>query len=741
MFFLDHAWLVPLIPAVSFVVILLFGKRLPRKGAEIGIAAVGASFVLSCGALYQWIKRVQDADKSHGVGSAIAALGRSIGRLGAEGSAARVAPVTHHLTWFENAGTKLTVGIQIDGLAVIVMFVVTLVSLLVHVYSVEYMRGDRRFTYFYAALSLFTASMLLLVVADNTLQLLVGWELVGLCSFMLIGHWWEEKPNSAAALKAFLTTRTGDIGLLVGVAMTYWLVDRATGHGSFNILAVNQAASSASVGHTLVMWTALALLLAIIGKSGQFPLHTWLPDAMAGPTPVSALIHAATMVVAGVYLGARLYPVFWHGLSIGTPGHGGVNAMAVIGGITVIIGAALAFVQFDIKKVLAYSTISQLGYMVMALGVGAWTAAVFHLFTHAFFKADLFLGAGSVSHSGSHHSFDMKRDMGGLKKYMPQTFWTFVVASLALAGIFPLAGFWSKDEILVSAGHNGYKAFFVVGLIGAFMTAAYMTRCVYLTFFGEYRGSVEHEVHEVVEAEVLAEGDELVEHHLAEEQDAFVPGFGGHGDAHSAEPHESNRLITVPLWILTFFAAFAGFVNAPGVEKFDKWFEPRVAFVPAPHVSFNVIAAIVSVAVALTGIGAAYAYYWRGLGPHELAERNELARAGKRFLVMKYYLDVLYEQKIVASIKGPIAAGVYWFNQHVIDNFLNYAGRGAIGLGRATYEYVDQKGVDGLVNGLAIATGESGGVVRKVQTGRLQFYALLLVVAVGLFALSLWIFA
>ena len=431
MFFLDHAWLVPLIPAVSFVIILFFGKRMPRGGAEVGITAVGASFVLACGTLFQWINRVRDADNAHGVSGAIGAIGRSVGRLGAEGSAAQVLPVVHHVTWFENAGVKLTVGVQIDGLAAIVMFVVTLVSLLVHVYSLEYMRGDRRFTHFYAALSLFTASMLLLVVADNTLQMLVGWELVGLCSFMLIGHWWEEKPNSDAALKAFLTTRTGDIGLLVGVVMSYWLVERATGHGSFNILSVNEAAASSSVGHTLVMWTALAFLLAIIGKSGQFPLHTWLPDAMAGPTPVSALIHAATMVVAGVYLGARLYPVFWHGLSIGTPGHGCLNAMAVIGGITVIIGAALAFVQDDIKKVLAYSTISQLGYMVMALGVGAWTAAVFHLFTHAFFKADLFLGAGSVSHSGSHHSFDMKKDMGGLKKYMPQTYWTFVIGSLA----------------------------------------------------------------------------------------------------------------------------------------------------------------------------------------------------------------------------------------------------------------------------------------------------------------------
>jgi len=741
MFFLDHAWLVPLIPAVSFVIILFFGKRMPRGGAEVGIAAVGASFVLACGTLVQWINRVRDADNAHGLGAAIGAIGRSVGRLGAEGSAAQVLPVVHHVTWFENAGVKLTVGVQIDGLAAIVMFVVTLVSLLVHVYSLEYMRGDRRFTHFYAALSLFTASMLLLVVADNTLQMLVGWELVGLCSFMLIGHWWEEKPNSDAALKAFLTTRTGDIGLLVGVVMSYWLVERATGHGSFNILAVNQAAASSSVGHTLVMWTALAFLLAIIGKSGQFPLHTWLPDAMAGPTPVSALIHAATMVVAGVYLGARLYPIFWHGLSIGTPGHGGLNAMAVIGGITVIIGAALAFVQDDIKKVLAYSTISQLGYMVMALGVGAWTAAVFHLFTHAFFKADLFLGAGSVSHSGSHHSFDMKKDMGGLKKYMPQTFWTFAIGTLALAGIFPLAGFWSKDEILVNAGHNGYQAFVIVGLVGAFMTAAYMTRCVYLTFFGEYRGGAEHsEEHELADDDAHMA---LVGHDAGHDadHDKHIPGFGAHADdGHGHGPHESNRLLTGPLWVLSFFAVFAGLLNAPGILKFEKWFQPRVAFVDVNPAKFSVILAIVSVVIALLGIGASYAYYWLGAGPQRLTERNAMARAGKHLLVMKYYLDVLYTDIIVGSLKGAIANGVYWVNQNVIDNVLNYAGKGAIGLGKFTYEYIDQRGVDGVVNGLANVTGEAGGELRKVQTGRLQFYALILVLAVGLFALALWIF-
>ena len=275
------------------------------------------------------------------------------------------------------------------------------------------------------------------------------------------------------------------------------------------------------------------LLIGIIGKSGQFPLHTWLPDAMAGPTPVSALIHAATMVVAGVYLGARLYGVFWEGFSIA---NGGMNPMAIIGAVTIIVGALLAFVQDDIKKVLAYSTISQLGYMVMGLGVGAWVGAIFHLFTHAFFKALLFLGAGSISHSGSHHSFDMKKDMGGLRKFMPITFVTFMIGTAALAGIVPLAGFWSKDEILATAGQSGFHFFQIVGIGGAILTAAYMTRCVYLTFFGEYRG-----------------------HH---------------------HPHESPKAITVPLIVLAVFSVFAGLLNAAplGVEKFKEYVEPRVAF-------------------------------------------------------------------------------------------------------------------------------------------------------------------
>jgi NADH-quinone oxidoreductase subunit L len=673
----------------SFVLILFFGKRMPRHGSEIGITALGTSFVLSCIAAVQWIQRVEDGTGKGGV-EALKAFGKGLVMSG--GSEAVVKPVIHTVTWWRSGGLVFSAGTQIDGLAVMMLFVVTLISLLVHVYSTAYMHDDVRYTYFFAALSLFTASMLTLVVASNTLQLLIGWELVGLCSFMLIGHWWEEQANTNAALKAFLTTRTGDIGLMIGVIVTFFAANR-----TFDIQAMNTLALHGVNGHTIWLVGASCLLIGIIGKSGQFPLHTWLPDAMAGPTPGSALIHAATMVVAGVYLGARLYPVFFNGFSIAA---GGVNFMALIGGITIIVGAVLAFVQPDIKKVLAYSTISQLGYMVMALGSGAWVAAVFHLFTHAFFKALLFLGAGSVSHSGSHHSFDMKKDMGGLRKYMPITFWTFMIGSLALAGIFPFAGFWSKDEILVTAGRSGYDFFLVVGLVGAFLTAAYMTRCVYLTFFGEFRG---------------------------------------HG-----EPHESERAITIPLVVLAVFSVLAGVLAWSAwpfhLEKFKEWVEPRVAFPVVVHPGFDYSKAAISLAVAVLGIGIA-AYLWfqhEELGPFKgLTQRNKAAHAAYTFLEKKYYLDDLYENVIVASIKGGIARASYWINQHVIDAVVNGAGRGAKSAGKFTYEKLDQRGVDGAINGVAEVTGESGGLLRYFQSGRIQRYALLMFAAVGLLSLAI----
>jgi NADH-quinone oxidoreductase subunit L len=392
------------------------------------------------------------------------------------------------------------------------------------------------------------------------------------------------------------------------------------------------------------------------------------------------------MVVAGVYLVSRFYGVFSQAFHILTPGHSGANLVAVIGGTTVIIAALLAFVQHDIKRVLAYSTISQLGYMVMALGCGAWTAAVFHLFTHAFFKADLFLGAGSVSHSGSHHSFDMKKDMGGLRKYMPTTFWTFVIASGALAGIFPLAGFWSKDEILANAGHNGYTAFMVIGVIGAGMTAAYMTRCIWLTFFGEYRG---------------------------------------HG-----HPHESPSLITVPLIILTVMAVGAGWLNGFGLHYFQKWTENDVVagVMSAAHATeakFNLPLALVSLGVAIAAIAMTFAYYELHAFTqlHELTRKSRAAQAGFNFLENKYYLDTLYTDIIVGGIKGPFARAAYWLNQNVIDGVVNAVGIGSRVVAEFLYNYVDQGVIDGAVNGAGASAEESGSILRLLQTGRVQQYA------------------
>jgi NADH-quinone oxidoreductase subunit L len=673
MFLLDHLWIVPAIPFVSFWLILFAGKRLPAKGSELGIFALGASWVLSVASVVAWVRR-----PTVGVGDQ--AIRQSI---------------EHSSTWFRFGNITIPFGFHADGLAVAMLFVVSSISLLVHVYSTEYMKGDIRFTYFYAALSLFTCGMLVLVTSAYTLQALFGWEAMGVCSFMLIGHWWEEQANSDAALKAFFTTRTGDVGLLVGIVVLYF-----GAHQTFNIATLNHMALAGQINHTVLLVGAIALFIGVIGKSAQFPLHTWLPDAMAGPTPVSALIHAATMVVAGVYLVARCYGVFWAAFSIGpgVHGHHGFNLVAIIGAITIIIAALLAFVQNDIKKVLAYSTVSQLGYMIMALGTGAWTAGIFHLYTHAFFKACLFLGAGSVSHSGSHHSFDMKRDMGGLRKHMPITYTTFLLASIALAGIFPLAGFWSKDEILLSAGKNGYWWFTAVGIVGAFMTAAYMARCVYLTFHGEYRG---------------------------------------HG-----HPHESSPAITVPLILLAVMSVAAGWLNAFGAHYFADWTKNEV-FVQAGvrDYKFSLSLASLSVAVALVGAALGGAFYiLKRMPVRGLTERIRLARAGYVFLDNKYYLDHVYTDGVVAAIKGPIANATYWVNQNVIDGFVNGIAKVSIIVAGFVYNGIDQLVVDGAVNEIGAGAEESGGVLRLMQTGRVQNYAAILFGAAGLVALALILF-
>ena len=615
-----------------------------------------------------------------------------------------------------------------------------------------------------------------MVVAENMIQLILGWEIMGLCSFMLIGHWWEEGANSRAALKAFFTTRTGDIGLLVGTSVLFFSANSWTqenlGVSGFSIRGLSAWALTGDPSHAAITVGAVALFIACIGKSGQFPLHTWLPDAMAGPTPVSSLLHSSTMVVAGVFLVARLYPVFFEGMNIFGSG---VNLITLIGGITIVIAAALAFVQTDIKKVLAYSTVSQLGYMMMGLGAGAWMPAVFHIFTHAFFKACLFLAAGSISHSASHHSFEMKKDMGGLRKFMPITFTTWIISTLALCGVFPFAGFFSKDEIIDNVGHNGYQVFMVVGLVGAFLTAAYMTRATYLTFFGEPRGASAGESHD--------------DHDTHDAHDSHA----SHG------PHESNLLITVPLMILATLALGAGLFNATPFgeswERMTKWVEPRSVVVEdmdhaavgetrgvraeeapvgeephaaegengahaksvcgtstpekgtcyAPqlqHAPFKWSKAAMSVIIVLVGMLISWLIsvqmYTKKAGFFVgLTGRNKLLALGYRFLVNKYYLDHLYEKVIVHGIAHPIAKAAYWVNQNILDGIVNGAGLVARRVAGWVYRNVDQRVVDGAVNGSGAVARGTGNALRPVQSGKVSQYGALLFAAAAIAGLVL----
>ena len=772
--FLEHAYIIPLIPAVAFALIIFFGKKMPMKGSEFGIASMLGALVFSAMAAYQWIQRVNGAPEE-----------------------AFIAPVIKTWTWWQDGGVALGIGQHIDGLSLAVLVVVAFISTLVQIYSTEYLHGDRRYTHFFASLTLFSAGMLNMVVAENMIQLILGWEIMGLCSFMLIGHWWEDGANSRAALKAFFTTRTGDIGLLVGTSILFFSANEWTqktlGVSGFSIRGLSAWALSGDPGHAAITAGAVMLFIACIGKSGQFPLHTWLPDAMAGPTPVSSLLHSSTMVVAGVFLVARLYPVFFKGMDIL---HSSANLIVIIGGITIVIAAALAFVQTDIKKVLAYSTVSQLGYMMMGLGAGAWLPAVFHIFTHAFFKACLFLGAGSISHSASHHSFDMKKDMGGLRKFMPITFGTWIVSTLALCGVFPFSGFFSKDEIIDNVGHNGYTLFMVIGLSGAFLTAAYMTRATYLTFFGQPRGAAAGEHHD--EHDAHAAHDDHADH-----------GHDAHGahdshdshDAHASHgPRESGLIITVPLIILATLAIGSGLLNAvPFGEKFEnfkKWVEPRAEVVAvteisshasgpghsvvaaggegeaeegahseegahhsspcgsetpeggvcyAPqlnHAPFKWSKAALSMLIVFAGILISWLlciqlYEKKNKSLVGLTERNALLGAGYKFLANKYYLDVLYEKIIVRSIAYPIARGAYWINQNVLDGVVNGAGTGSKAIAGWVYRNVDQKVVDAAVNGSGHLAEGAGEGLRPVQSGKVNMYGALLFGAAAIGALVL----
>jgi NADH-quinone oxidoreductase subunit L len=742
--FLDHAYLIPIIPALAFALIIAVGKRMPRGGSEIGLTGMVASLVLAAGAAYQWIGKFSVEGGEEKKEEALGLLARAT-----EEAVPHVEAVIHQWDWWQAGNTVFGVGQHIDGLAITMLLLVTFISTLVQLYSTEYVRGDRRYTHFFASLSLFSAGMLTMVLAPNMVQLILGWEIMGLCSFMLIGHWWEEEANSRAALKAFFTVRVGDMGLLVGTGMLFGIF------GTFDIASINEKAAALEFeSKTLLMWAAAALFIACIGKSGQFPLHTWLPDAMAGPTPVSSLLHSSTMVVAGVFLVARVYPVFKVGLDINLVGQS-FNLIAVIGGITVLIAAGLAFVQNDIKKVLAYSTVSQMGYMMMGLGVGAWTAAVFHIFTHAFFKCCLFLCAGSVSHTASHHSFDMKKDMGGLWRKMPVTFSAWIISTLALCGVpFIGSGFFSKDEIIDSAKAYDYTIFYYVGIVGAAMTTMYMTRATYLTFFGKPRGGAAHFMG--------------VDPHHADGHGHDAHGHDAHGhdahDDHHAPEHHSKPLpfapsdspwqLTTPLIILGVLACVAGYLNAPplGWHKFETWTESSIFLELAEEPGeVNTILepptfewANAAPGLLLVGIGFAIAlllskalFSGKAHAVQGLTQRNALLGAGHTFLVNKYYLDHLYEKVIVRAVAHPISKAAYWVNQHVLDGIVNGVGIGGRKTGEWIYRNVDQTLVDGAVNGSGAAARGMGGALRPVQSGKVNQYGALLFGAAAVGALVL----
>ena len=578
----------------------------------------------------------------------LAALWTLDSSIGADGEALGFEP---HL-WLNLFDLHIEMGVRIDGLSAIMAVVVTSVSLLVQIYSVGYMHGDSGYARYFAFMSLFTAAMLGLVLASSLLQLFVHWELVGLASYLLIGFWFHRPSAAAAAKKAFIVTRFGDFAFLLAVLLIFGKA------GTFDIHEINELALAGALSSSVLVGFTLGLLSGAIGKSAQFPLHIWLPDAMEGPTPVSALIHAATMVVAGVYLIARMFPSFE-----AAPAEM-LDLVAYVGGFTALLAAVLGLVQTDIKRVLAYSTVSQIGYMVLALGVLGYVAAIFHLFTHAFFKALLFLGSGSVNHAT--HTFDMRR-MGGLRSYMPVTYVTFVIGALSLSGVFPLAGFWSKDEILLDAWKYE-KPLFVIGVIVAFMTALYMFRAIFMTFWGEYRGGEEPEA--------------------------------GHDDF-STVPHESPPSMAFPLMILAVPAIFAGlFALGSGFTHLIEGSLPAELRHGKPSIEGIVVAA--SLVAALAGIGVAAAIYlYRNPAPEAVA-----ARLGPlpRIVEQKYYLDFLAETVVVRWI---LNAGL----QRVADLFDRYV-------------------VDAIVNGIGTATRLAGDGLRRAEAGYVQAYTSLFFIGI-----------
>jgi NADH-quinone oxidoreductase subunit L len=642
-------WLIPALPLAGFALLLLFGRRLGEPIAGwLGTAAVAGSFLATVATF-----------------------------LTLHGKAAEHRQITQTLfTWLPVGGLKVNIGFLVDPLSITMCLFVTGVATLIHLYSIGYMHGDRDYSKFFLYLNLFVVSMLVLVLADNLLLTFVGWEGVGACSYWLVSFWFSSEANASAGKKAFITNRIGDVGFMLAMFFTFQRV------GTLDYLKIFNDTPHLSTTTATVI--AALLFLGACGKSAQLPLYVWLPDAMAGPTPVSALIHAATMVTAGVYLLTRMNPVLaltasWVPWMI-----------AIVGVSTAFFAATIAIAQNDIKKVLAYSTVSQLGYMVLAVGSGAYTAAIFHMITHAFFKALLFLGAGSVIH-GMGDEQDMRR-MGALRKLMPITAATFIVAFLAISGVPPFSGFFSKDDILLAAYGKSPLLWFV-GLVTALLTAFYMGREVFLVFFGKPRwNSTETTEAEQSAAEVAdapgSKGDTVTAHASS----------GAHSEAqegHDVHPHESPWQMWVPLAVLAVLAFAGGWINSPfwARGKFlEHWLDPVVKLGEIHHAaptSTKLLLGAVATATALIGIALAAGVYLKDR--RDIAAKIELPFFAKGWL---------YDATISAFMAGPgrkAFDAIAWFDKHVID---------------------------GALNGTGIGVREVSGKARLAQTGYVRTYAL-----------------
>ena len=672
---IELAWLIPVFPAIGALINGFFGRPLGEKSGPLASLMAGLSLLVVLGVAFEMI-------------------------LGAGGS--RTLPLW---TWVEAGSLKAPMSFLIDPLSVIMLLVVAGVGFLVHVYSVGYMRGDPGYPRFFAYLNLFMLSMFLLVLGDNFLVMFVGWEGVGLCSYLLIGFWFEKRAASDAGKKAFIVNRVGDAGFLLGVFLIWTLTGSLTYAEVFEAAPGLGAAGATAIG--------LLLFVGAAGKSAQIPLYVWLPDAMEGPTPVSALIHAATMVTAGVYMVARASPIY-------VMGPAALEVIAVVGALTGFFAATIGLAQNDIKRVLAYSTVSQLGFMFMALGVGAFAAGVFHLMTHAFFKGLLFLGSGSVIHA-LHHAPEAQRQdmrfMGGLKAKMPVTYWTFLIGALAIAGVPPLAGFWSKDEILANAFFTGHYAVWILGSAAAFMTAFYMFRLVFMTFHGETRA------------------DPRARKHI----------------------HESPASMTVPLVVLAALSVVGGAIPGfpPEAGWIHRFLAPSLAKLPAGGHAMEggarlmpaaagggghggpaaIMLIVLAILIAAGGIALAWRMYVKDAeAPDRLARRMP---GLYRLLLGKYHVDEVYQACVVEPIYRLMRA-LWSFDARVVDGAVNGSSLVTVVTSRFS-GFFDLRTVDGAVNGAASFVRFFSQVFKYIQSGMVQNY--LFVMLLGVFVmLSAYIF-